>query len=42
MEYCAGSSDADTCRPHLDACDRACQRDCRGLSAGPVLGFFDF
>jgi hypothetical protein len=42
MEYCAGSSDADTCRPHLDACDRACQRDCRGISAGPLLSFFDF
>ena len=42
MEYCVGSSDPDACRPHLDACARSCQRDCRGLSAGPVLGFFDF
>ncbi|MEA2981715.1 MAG: hypothetical protein QOF09_3538 [Alphaproteobacteria bacterium] len=41
-EYCVRSSDPDTCRPQLDACDRACQRDCRGLSAGPLLGFFDF
>jgi hypothetical protein len=42
MEYCVGSADADACRPHLDACDRSCQRSCRGLSAGPLLGFFDF
>jgi hypothetical protein len=42
MEYCVRSSDADSCRPHLDACDRSCQRSCRGLSAGPLLGFFDF
>ena len=42
METCVQSMDADACRPNLDACDRACQRDCRGLSAGPPLGFFDF
>jgi hypothetical protein len=42
MEYCVGSNNADACRPHLDACDRSCQRSCRGLSAGPLLGFFDF
>ena len=41
-EYCVRSTDADACRPHLDACDRACQRDCRGASAGPLLSFFDF
>jgi hypothetical protein len=42
MEYCVGSNDPDACRPHLDACDRSCQRSCRGLSAGPLFGFFDF
>jgi hypothetical protein len=42
MEYCVTSSDPDTCRPHLDACDRACQRDCRGISGGPFLGFVDW
>jgi hypothetical protein len=42
MEYCVRSNDADSCRPHLDACDRSCQRSCRGFSAGPLLGFFDF
>ena len=44
MEYCVGvgATDPDACRPQLDACDRTCQRDCRGLSAGPLLGFFDF
>ena len=42
MEYCVRGNDADSCRPHLDACDRSCQRSCRGLSGGPLLGFFDF
>ena len=42
MEYCVGSADADACRPHLDACDRSCQRSCRGFSAGPLLGFVDW
>ena len=42
MEYCVRSDDADACRPHLDACDRSCQRACRDWSAGPALGFFDF
>ena len=42
MEYCVSSNDADACRPNLDACDRSCQRSCRGLSGGPLLGFFDF
>jgi len=42
MEYCVRSNDADSCRPRLDACDRSCQRSCRGLSAGPLLGFIDF
>jgi hypothetical protein len=44
MEYCmgVGATDHDVCRPHLDACDRSCQRNCRGLSGGPLLGFFDF
>ena len=30
---CVGSADADACRPHLDACDRSCQRSCRSISA---------
>jgi hypothetical protein len=42
MEYCVRSNDPDACRPHLDACDRSCQRGCRGISGGPLLGFFDF
>jgi hypothetical protein len=42
MEYCVGSADPDACRPHLDACDRSCQRSCRGLSGGPLLGFIDW
>jgi hypothetical protein len=42
MQYCVGSADPDACRPHLDNCDRSCQRTCRGLSGGPLLGFFDF
>jgi len=41
MEYCVRAGDADTCRPHLDACDRACQRDCR-TRGGPLLGFVDW
>ena len=35
-------NDPDPCRPQLDACDRSCQRDCRGLSGGPLLGFVDW
>jgi hypothetical protein len=42
MEYCVRSTDPDACRPHLDACDRSCQRDCRGPWAGPILGFIDW
>ena len=42
MEYCVRAMDADACRPHLDACDRSCQRSCRGFSAGPLLGFVDW
>ena len=42
MEYCVRSSDADACRPELDACDRSCQRSCRSFSARPVLDFFDW
>ena len=43
METClrAAHAPADACRPHLDACDRACQRACR-LRGGPLLGFIDF
>jgi hypothetical protein len=42
MEYCVGSSNPDACRPSLDACDRSCQRTCRGPGSGPLLGFIDF
>ena len=43
MEYCMRSgSNADACRPHLDACDRSCQRNCRGIWSGPLFGFLDF
>ena len=39
MEYCVrGGASADACRPHFDNCNRACQRDCRGFSAGPLGG----
>lgn len=43
METCVRATDAgaDACRPHLDACDRACQRSCR-TRGGPLLGFIDF
>ena len=42
MEYCLNSADPDSCRPHLDGCDRTCQRNCRGISGGPFLGFVDW
>ena len=42
MEYCIGSASLDACRPNLDACDRSCQRTCRGPGSGPLLGFIDF
>ena len=45
MESCVSATDADLCRPHLDACDRACQRSCRTTSGpllGPLLGVFDW
>jgi hypothetical protein len=45
LEYCikaADSNAADTCRPYLDACDRACHRSCRAWWQGPLLGFLDF
>jgi hypothetical protein len=41
MQACMSAYDADACRPHLDACDRACQRTCR-TRGGPLLGFIDF
>jgi hypothetical protein len=41
MESCLAATDADACRPHLDACDRACQRSCR-TRGGPFLGFIDW
>jgi len=41
MEYCVRATDADTCRPQLDACDRSCQRSCR-TRGGPLLGFIDW
>ena len=37
-----GTHGADACRPGLDACDRACQRDCRDPRSGPLLGFMDW
>jgi hypothetical protein len=42
METCVRATDlgADACRPHLDRCDRACQRACR-IRGGPLLGFID-
>jgi hypothetical protein len=42
MEACVSSSDPDACRPHLDACDRSCQRSCRSFSARPLLDFVDW
>jgi hypothetical protein len=47
MEYCVrGGAAADACRPHLDNCNRACQRECRGFSAGPwggpLVGLIDW
>jgi hypothetical protein len=41
MESCVSVMAADTCRPHLDACDRSCQRSCRSRG-GPLLGFIDW
>jgi hypothetical protein len=41
MAACIEATDADACRPHLDACDHACQRDCRSRG-GPLLGFVDW
>jgi hypothetical protein len=38
MEACVSSTDADACRPQLDACDRSCQRSCRSWSSGPLGG----
>jgi hypothetical protein len=40
METCVSATDADACRPHLDACDRACVRSCR-TRGGPFVGIFD-
>lgn len=42
MTGCVSSADPDACRPHLDACDRSCQRSCRSFWQGPLLGFIDF
>ena len=41
LEACVSTTDADLCRPQLDACDRSCQRSCR-TRGGPLLGFFDW
>jgi hypothetical protein len=41
MEYCLRETDADACRPQLDACDRACLRSCR-TRGGPLMGWLDF
>ena len=32
MEYCVRGNAADTCRPHFDNCNRACQRECRSTN----------
>lgn len=40
MEYCLKGSDADTCRPHLDACDLACVSSCR-TRGGPFVRLFE-
>ena len=46
MESCVGTApSSDACRPHLSACDRACQLSCRtrgGPYVAPILGLFDF
>jgi hypothetical protein len=42
MASCTQSAGADACRPHLNACDRTCQRSCRSIWSGPVLGFVDW
>ena len=42
MDDCIGRHRPGPCRPHLDACDRSCQRNCRGISGGPLLGFVDW
>jgi hypothetical protein len=45
-EYCVRNTAADVCRVPLDNCTRACQRECRGFSAGPlggpIVGLIDF
>jgi hypothetical protein len=42
MNACVSTADPDSCRPHLDACDRSCQRSCRSFWQGPLLGFVDW
>ena len=42
MTGCMTSASPDACRPHLDACDRSCQRSCRSFWQGPLAGFLDF
>jgi hypothetical protein len=42
MESCVRVKGTDTCVPHLDSCDRACQRSCRDAWSGPLLGFLDW
>jgi hypothetical protein len=42
VDACIAALDPDQCRPHLDTCDRTCQRSCRSIWSGPLLGFMDF
>lgn len=42
MAGCMSANTSDACRPYLDACDRTCQRDCRGWWGGPFLGVVDW
>jgi len=42
MESCVRANGADACVPHLDGCDRSCQRACRSPGSGPLLGFVDW
>jgi hypothetical protein len=42
MESCVRVKGSDACVPHLDSCDRSCQRSCRDARSGPLLGFIDW
>ncbi len=40
MEACVATANADQCRPRLQACDLACQKQCR-TRGGPLLNITD-